>query len=194
MVQLVPSEEDSTSVSFNIWKGDEDVVALGSRTKGECSRRIAPTTLVVMPDLIELGFYVPFRTLYLYKSRNGRSCDSLGRECFPSLHKIDAVVDCKGAYIGDVKKAEAEMRQAAKLHPNQPIIKIQLLNEYKTMYYRSTDTEVCISYSLLTYVDYYYTQSLNSFQFQSDDDDDDNLPGQEKMTSEDVQENVRLPL
>jgi hypothetical protein len=86
MVQLVPSEEDSTSVSFNIWKGDEDVVALGSRTKGECSRRVAPTTLVVMPDLIELGFYVPFRTLYLYKSRNGSSCDSLGWECFPSRY------------------------------------------------------------------------------------------------------------
>jgi hypothetical protein len=123
MLQLVPSE-DSTSVSFNIWKGDEDVVALGSyRTK------VAPmTSSIIMPDLIDLWFYVPVRALC--KSRNGSICDSLGWECLPSLHKIDAVVDSKGAYIGDVKKVEAEMRQAAKLHPNQPIINILLLNQY----------------------------------------------------------------
>jgi hypothetical protein len=119
---MVPSE-DSTSVSFRIWKGYEDVVALGScRTKGECCRRVAPTTPFIMPDLIHLEFYVSVKALC--KSRNGSSCDSLGWECLPSLHKIKVDVDRRGAYIGDVKKAEAEMRQTAKLHPNQPIIEI----------------------------------------------------------------------
>jgi hypothetical protein len=122
MVQLVPSE-DSTSVSFNIWKGDEDVVALGSyKTKGDCSRRVAPTTPIIMPDLVHLEFRVAIRALC--KSRNGSSCDILGWECIPSLHKIMVSVSWEGVYDDDAENAVAKMRQAAKLHPNQPILKI----------------------------------------------------------------------
>jgi hypothetical protein len=118
MVQLVPSE-DSASVSFSIWNEGAEVVALGS-TRDCTAGRVAPA---IMPDLIHLEFNVPIAALYK-RTDNGCCCYSLGWECLPSLHKIKACVDYDGTYTADFGKPVAEMMQAAKLHPNQPIIEM----------------------------------------------------------------------
>ncbi|CAO2151520.1 unnamed protein product [Urochloa humidicola] len=131
MFQLVLNES-STSVSFSIWNGNGAMSFVGSRTKDECSRSVPPT---VMPNLQELRFEVPVRALY----EDGKGIwDNLGLEFLASIHKVRVVVDCKGASADDVGKAEAELRHAAELHPNRPIIDIQRSNRHKMMA-QSTD-------------------------------------------------------
>uniref|UniRef100_K3ZLK7 Uncharacterized protein n=1 Tax=Setaria italica TaxID=4555 RepID=K3ZLK7_SETIT len=133
MVQLVLNE-DSTGVSVSIWNG-MGAIAFGSKTKDEYSRSIAPQP--VMPNLQELLLYVPVRDFY--KDGNG-SCGDLRLECLPSLCSVIIFVDCMDASTNDVEKAEAELRNAAKLYPNGPIIRLQRLLEHRMMA-RSTDQD-----------------------------------------------------
>ncbi|CAO2149813.1 unnamed protein product [Urochloa humidicola] len=131
MIQLV-ANEDSISVSFSMWNGN-GATAFGSEAKDRCSRSVAPP--LVMPNLQELRFRVPVRALY--KDGNG-GCDNLELECLPSLRGVLVEVDCDGAYADKVEKAEAELKQAAQRHPNGPILRISLVNEYEIMA-QSTD-------------------------------------------------------
>ncbi|CAL4982522.1 unnamed protein product [Urochloa decumbens] len=119
MIQLVLNE-DSTSVSFTICnrKGAKSIVGR-SKTEDESSRSVAP--LPVMPNLQGLCLSVPASALY--KDGNG-GCDNLGLKCLPSLRKVRVILDCDGASADDVEKAEGELRNAAQLHPNGPIIDI----------------------------------------------------------------------
>jgi len=125
MVQFVVNE-DSACVSFSLWNGKQQgaLAAFGSSTEDESSSRSVPPT--VMPNLQHLEFRVPVRALY--KDWNG-SCHSLGLHCLPSLRSVRVFVDCEGASPDDVEKAEAELRHAAQLHPNSPILDLQKLNE-----------------------------------------------------------------
>jgi len=124
MVQFVVNE-DSACVSFSLWNGKQQgAAAFGSSTEDESSSRSVPPT--VMPNLQDLEFRVPVRALY--KDGNG-SCRSLGLHCLPSLRGVTVYVDCEGASPDDVEKAEAELRHAAQLHPNSPILDLQKLNE-----------------------------------------------------------------
>ncbi|CAL4990733.1 unnamed protein product [Urochloa decumbens] len=114
MVQLVVNE-DSTSVSFTFGC---------YKTEDERSRSVPPPS--VMPNLQELAFEVPVRALY--KHGNG-GCDNLGLECLPSLCSVCVVLECKHASADGVEKAEAELRNAAQLHPNWPYIQFSRVNE-----------------------------------------------------------------
>ncbi|XP_034585149.1 disease resistance protein Pik-2 isoform X2 [Setaria viridis] len=115
MVQLVLNE-DSTGVSFSIWNGI-GAIAFGSKAKDEYNRSIAPPP--VMPNLQELRSNVSVRALY--KDGNG-SCSDLGLEYLPSLRSVEIGFHGEGASDDDVEKAEAELRNAAQLHPNRPRI------------------------------------------------------------------------
>ncbi|RCV19562.1 hypothetical protein SETIT_3G395700v2 [Setaria italica] len=115
MVQLVLNE-DSTGVSFSIWNGI-GAIAFGSKAKDEYNRSIAPPP--VMPNLQELWSHVFVRALY--KDGNG-SCSDLRLECLPSLHSVQIHFDRGGASDDDAEKAVAELRNAARLHPNRPRI------------------------------------------------------------------------
>ncbi|XP_034606423.1 disease resistance protein Pik-2 isoform X2 [Setaria viridis] len=127
MVQLVLNK-DSTGVSFSIWNGI-GAIAFSSKTKDEYNRSIAPPP--VMPNLQELWFDIPVKALY--KDGNG-SCGDLGLECLPSLRSVQIAVDCEGASADNTEKAEAELRNAAQLHPNKPTIILGRQNEHKMMY------------------------------------------------------------
>ncbi|RCV06788.1 hypothetical protein SETIT_1G191600v2 [Setaria italica] len=133
MVQLVLNE-NSTGVSFSIWNG-MGAIAFGSKTKDEYSKSVAPPP--VMPNLQELFFDIPVRALY--KDGKG-SCGDLGLECLPLLRSVQIAVNCEGASANDVEKAETELRNTAKLHPNSPRINFKRYNEHKIMA-QSTDQD-----------------------------------------------------
>jgi hypothetical protein len=127
MVQLELNEGSAGSFSLTIWNGENEMAFVGSRTKDEssrCSEVLLPPA--VMRNLQELVFAdVPVRALH--KDGNG-SWANLGLEYITSLHRVGVVVDCAGASADDVQKAEAELRHAAELHPNRPILEITLRN------------------------------------------------------------------
>jgi len=81
--------------------------------------RVAPAP-VVMPNLHELVFTVPFRAFY--KDGHATQSDNLGLdlECLPLLRYVWESLECKDAFPDDVNKAEAELRRIAELHPNTP--------------------------------------------------------------------------
>ncbi|KAG2631543.1 hypothetical protein PVAP13_2NG017600, partial [Panicum virgatum] len=134
MVQFVVNE-DSACVSFSLWNGKQQgaLAAFGSSTEDESSSRSVPPT--VMPNLQELAFRVPVRALY--KDGND-SCHSLGLHCLPSLRRVTVYVDCEGVSPDDVEKAEAELRNAAQLHPNSLKLDLHRRNQGKMMRH-STD-------------------------------------------------------
>ncbi|KAF8645092.1 hypothetical protein HU200_066208 [Digitaria exilis] len=134
MVQLVltkEEEEDSKAgvVSVSFWNGN-GAAPFGSRTKQQasCRRSVEAVPPPVMPNLQELNFEVPVRPLY--KDGNG-GCDNLGLEFLPSLANVHVDVNCEGAPADDVEKAEAELRNAAQLHPIKFIPDIQRVNEHR---------------------------------------------------------------
>ena len=93
-----------------------------------CSSSIVAPAPVVMRNLHELVFTVPFRAFY--KDGHATQSDNLGLdlECLPSLRYVEARLDCKDAFPGVVDKAEAELRRQAQLHPNSSTL---TLNVYK---------------------------------------------------------------
>ncbi|KAF8647817.1 hypothetical protein HU200_065178 [Digitaria exilis] len=122
MVQLAlnkEEEEDSKAgvVSVSFWNGN-GAAPFGSRTKQQagCRRSVEAVPPPVMPNLQYLFFEVPVRALYM--DGNG-GCDNLGLEFLPSLANVDVIVNCMGATADDVDKAEADLRNAAQLHPNK---------------------------------------------------------------------------
>ncbi|CAN6280465.1 unnamed protein product, partial [Urochloa humidicola] len=121
MVQLVPNK-DSTGVSFSIWNGMGGTALVGSKTKDDEYSRSAAPLPVTMANLQDLQFEVPVRALY--EGGNGRCGDLVRLECLPSLRKVVVCIKCEGASVEDVEKAEAELRSAAQLHPNRPVIAI----------------------------------------------------------------------
>ncbi|KAF8745033.1 hypothetical protein HU200_013486 [Digitaria exilis] len=135
MIQLVRNkeeEEDSKAgvVSVSFWNGN-GAAPFGSRTKqqeDDCSTSVEAVPPPVMPNLEMLRFEVPVRALY--KDGNG-GCDNLGLEFLPSLAHVHVIVNCMGATADDVKKAEADLIKAARLHPNKFIPDIIRDKEYR---------------------------------------------------------------
>ncbi|KAF8645090.1 hypothetical protein HU200_066212 [Digitaria exilis] len=134
MIQLVRNkeeEEDSKAgvVSVSFWNGN-GAAPFGSRTKQQagCRRSVEAVPPPVMPNLQELDFEVPVRALYM--DGNG-GCDNLGLEFLPSLAKVYVYVDCTGATADDVEKAEADLRNAAQLHPNKLMPVIHRMKEHR---------------------------------------------------------------
>jgi hypothetical protein len=141
MIQLVPSE-NSSGVSLSIWTG-MCAVASGlfqHTTDGVAyHQRHHRARARVMANLQELWFDVPVTAMY--KDGNG-GCHNLGLEYIPSHCKVRVGVDCEGASADDVEKAEAELRNAAQLHPNDgPRIKLGRRNQHK-MVPQLTDQDV----------------------------------------------------
>ncbi|KAF8738580.1 hypothetical protein HU200_013963 [Digitaria exilis] len=136
MVQLVlnkeEEEEDSKAgvVSVSFWNGNGAAPFGLSRTKQQagCRRSVEAVPPPVMPNLEMLRFEVPVRALY--KDGNG-GCDNLGLEFLPSLANVHVEVNCEGAPADDVEKAEAELRNAAQLHPIKFIPNIRRIKEHR---------------------------------------------------------------
>ncbi|KAF8645094.1 hypothetical protein HU200_066210 [Digitaria exilis] len=133
MVQLVLNKEEDDSkagvVSVSFWNGN-GAAPFGSRTKQQagCRRSVEAVPPPVMPNLQELNFEVPVRALY--KDGNG-GCDNLGLEFLPSLANVHVDVNSEGAPADDVEKAEAELRNAAQLHPIKFIPNIRRIKEHR---------------------------------------------------------------
>ncbi|KAF8743951.1 hypothetical protein HU200_013493 [Digitaria exilis] len=134
IVQLVlnkEEEEDSKAgvVSVSFWNGN-GAAPFGSRTKQQagCRRSVEAVPPPVMPNLQYLLFEVPVRALYM--DGNG-GCDNLGLEFLPPLANVHVIVNCMGATADDVDKAEADLRNAAQLHPNKFIPDIQRVDEHR---------------------------------------------------------------
>ncbi|KAF8738579.1 hypothetical protein HU200_013962 [Digitaria exilis] len=133
MVQLVLNKEEDDSeagvVSVSFWNGN-GAAPFGSRTKQQagCRRSVEAVPPPVMPNLQELYFEVPVRALYM--DGNG-GCDNLGLEFLPSLANFHVNVNCMGATADDVDKAEADLRNAAQLHPNKFIPNIRRIKEHR---------------------------------------------------------------
>ncbi|KAF8645095.1 hypothetical protein HU200_066211 [Digitaria exilis] len=134
MIQLVRNkeeEEDSKAgvVSVSFWNGN-GAAPFGSRTKQQtgCRRSVEAVPPPVMPNLQYLYFEVPVRALYM---DGNRGCDNLGLEFLPSLAKVQVDVNCEGATADDADKAEADLRNAAQLHPNKFIPNIRRIKEHR---------------------------------------------------------------
>ncbi|XP_066334245.1 disease resistance protein Pik-2-like [Miscanthus floridulus] len=127
MVQLA-TNGDSTSASFSIWRGGQDAaMVFDSKAEDGGRNRVAPAPVVVMPNLLTLGFVVLVRAFY--EAGHATRSDNLGLhlECLPSLRYVDARLDCKDAFPDDVDKAEAELRRQAELHPNSSALTLTYL-------------------------------------------------------------------
>ncbi|KAF8647816.1 hypothetical protein HU200_065177 [Digitaria exilis] len=118
-------------VSVSFWNGNGAAPFGLSRTKqqeDDCSTSVEAVPPPVMPNLEMLRFEVPVRALY--KDGNG-GCDNLGLEFLPSLANVHVDVNCEGAPADDVEKAEAELRNAAQLHPIKFIPNIRRIKEHR---------------------------------------------------------------
>jgi disease resistance protein RPM1 len=114
---LLPSQEDSSSVSFSMWNVDASMV-LGSKTQDAAG--VAPT---LMPSIQKLGF-----TVCVQEMKDGNhndDCVSLALEYFASLHNVKVCIDCDDdSSRAEVEQVEAVLRRAADLHPNRPTLEV----------------------------------------------------------------------
>lgn len=115
-VVLFVLNEDST-VSFTLWNVKDDIVVASSRNKDECRR--AP---VVMPNLQELLFNVERKFQGIY--------GILGLEYLTSLQRVTARINCKSYFCkAELTEAEAKLRQAIDVHPNNPKLNLERRNQ-----------------------------------------------------------------
>jgi hypothetical protein len=112
--------KDGKSLSFYIWNGKDDIVAMsfGSGSTGAISSSgtAGPT---FMPHLQMLSFLIYVRAL-----RDHCYSDNFGLEHLPSLREIEVEILYTAASAEEVDQVEAALRHAANVHPNHPVLVI----------------------------------------------------------------------
>ncbi|KAG0530867.1 hypothetical protein BDA96_05G224000 [Sorghum bicolor] len=118
-----PNEKDG-SVSFHMWNySKQHAMPFVSRKSNDSSKSVVPRG--VMPNLENLRFEIPLKAI---KDNNG-DYGSFGLEYLPSIRKLSGPIDCEGVSAKEVDAALAALRNACKVHPNNPTFEMYKIND-----------------------------------------------------------------
>jgi disease resistance protein RPM1 len=123
MVKFEQPHEDDGCILFHMWNG-EGAMPFGPRKSSNSSKAVPSH---VMPNLEVLTFDIRLRAI---KVNNG-DCGNIGIEYLPSLQKLSGWIHLDGVPPAEGGAALAALRNACKVHPNNPTLDMRTYNEVR---------------------------------------------------------------